>query len=521
MSFDDPASALQRATLARDWVQVISILEEHSRTLLFANTYAELYEALHRIPLEKVATSPIVVGLRDLWLRVPDRMLDDATALPQSPDALARLGRSPQARTFLEAGYLLIMAIGRRGLVDRARDYGARLLQIVDAARASQPHEVLELFPSLQLHVGILHLIGGDYTAGLSSLWRAYERADDNPRPYIRADAASKTALAYAMIGDHQRTAVWLQRYEAAPLQSPQFEARIRCTANAAELLMAVDQVDLSAAQEAHAMLLAADTYSEELFWAYLAYAETQYALLIGTPEDMLEHLARVESHYERWTGNGAISGPLLAAAKADLLTALGRANAAKNILEGPHTAHPLLQVGKARLALVTGQPSTALRYAADSAWMLSATTRQRIDMQLIQAVAAVRTGDHGLAQTALRRATDAARHSGTLRPFRTVPEADLQQVAASVPGAQELLDEAGRVEIGEPYATAIPLITLTPRESEILTRLTTPLSIQQIAISMRLSYNTVKVHVRGLYAKLSVSSREDAVAQARRHGLL
>jgi LuxR family maltose regulon positive regulatory protein len=518
---DDPVSALRHATLAEDWALVTSILDNHSRTLLFAHTYTDLYTALHRIPLTHVATSPVVIGLRDIWLRVPDAMLADATRLPESAAALDDLGRSPRARPTLEAGYLLAMAISRRGLSDRAREYGSRLLRIVDAARASRPEEILELYPSLHLHVGILHLVGGDYTAGLTSLWRAYERADDNPRPYIRADAASKTALAYAVMGDHARTSVWLERFAAAPLHSPQYEARIRCTADAARVLIATDQLQLSAAREANARLLVADTYGEEIFWAHLAYAEAQYALAVGTPEDMLEHLSRLESHYEHWIGNGAIAGPLIAATRADLLMALGRGNRAKDILEGPHADHPLLQVGRARLAMAAGQPEAALRFAADATWTESATPRQRLDMQLIQAVAAHRVGDHELARTALRRATDAAGQSGSLKPFRTVPEADLRQIAEDLPATQTLLDHASLTQIGEQFPSAISLITLTPRESEVLARLATPLSLQQIAISLHLSHNTVKVHVRTLYAKLGVASREDAIAEARRHGLL
>ena len=41
------------------------------------------------------------------------------------------------------------------------------------------------------------------------------------------------------------------------------------------------------------------------------------------------------------------------------------------------------------------------------------------------------------------------------------------------------------------------------------------------MAAALHVSVNTVKTHIGGLYAKLGVSSRADAVARARQVGLL
>ena len=46
-------------------------------------------------------------------------------------------------------------------------------------------------------------------------------------------------------------------------------------------------------------------------------------------------------------------------------------------------------------------------------------------------------------------------------------------------------------------------------------------LSLDEIATDLTVSVNTVKSHVRSIYAKLSVSSRRMAVLAAREHGLL
>jgi LuxR family transcriptional regulator, maltose regulon positive regulatory protein len=61
----------------------------------------------------------------------------------------------------------------------------------------------------------------------------------------------------------------------------------------------------------------------------------------------------------------------------------------------------------------------------------------------------------------------------------------------------------------------------LTHRELAVLRRLVSPLTNQEIAGEMAVSTNTVKTHIRTLYRKLGVGSRADAVAVARRRGLL
>ena len=68
---------------------------------------------------------------------------------------------------------------------------------------------------------------------------------------------------------------------------------------------------------------------------------------------------------------------------------------------------------------------------------------------------------------------------------------------------------------------TSTSTLNLTPREDEILQEMSRGLSDKEIARSLRMSENTVKFHVKHLYAKLQVGRRIDAVQQARRRGIL
>jgi DNA-binding NarL/FixJ family response regulator len=62
--------------------------------------------------------------------------------------------------------------------------------------------------------------------------------------------------------------------------------------------------------------------------------------------------------------------------------------------------------------------------------------------------------------------------------------------------------------------------ITLTRREVEVLAQLATKDSYLEIASSLSISENTLKIHVHHILHKLKVRNRQEAVDFARRHGL-
>jgi LuxR family maltose regulon positive regulatory protein len=69
---------------------------------------------------------------------------------------------------------------------------------------------------------------------------------------------------------------------------------------------------------------------------------------------------------------------------------------------------------------------------------------------------------------------------------------------------------------LGRPGAS-----TLTPAELRILPYLSTHMPYQDIALRIGVSRNTIKTHVGGIFAKLEVTGRSEAVERAREVGLL
>ena len=61
----------------------------------------------------------------------------------------------------------------------------------------------------------------------------------------------------------------------------------------------------------------------------------------------------------------------------------------------------------------------------------------------------------------------------------------------------------------------------LSAREFEVLQLLEEGLSNKQVAARLFVSLNTVKTHVKNIYAKLNAERRTQALAEARRLGLL
>ena len=61
----------------------------------------------------------------------------------------------------------------------------------------------------------------------------------------------------------------------------------------------------------------------------------------------------------------------------------------------------------------------------------------------------------------------------------------------------------------------------LTARERRLLRALSGPLTLREIGQELGVSLNTIRTHRRNIYAKLGVASRQEAVAEARKRGLI
>jgi DNA-binding NarL/FixJ family response regulator len=95
---------------------------------------------------------------------------------------------------------------------------------------------------------------------------------------------------------------------------------------------------------------------------------------------------------------------------------------------------------------------------------------------------------------------------------------------------ARQLLSRMGTIKPSTPaytdlqpirHARANPERLLTEREETVLQLLSRGYSYSELAKEMGVTINTIQTHIRGLYAKLEVHSKSEAIFEARQLGLL
>jgi DNA-binding NarL/FixJ family response regulator len=98
---------------------------------------------------------------------------------------------------------------------------------------------------------------------------------------------------------------------------------------------------------------------------------------------------------------------------------------------------------------------------------------------------------------------------------------ADLARESARALGAAPLLAELTTLGSRAQPGGHADHATLTPRETEILALVAEGRTNGEIGKQLFISTKTVSVHVSNILGKLEASSRTEAAAIARRHGLL
>jgi DNA-binding NarL/FixJ family response regulator len=71
-----------------------------------------------------------------------------------------------------------------------------------------------------------------------------------------------------------------------------------------------------------------------------------------------------------------------------------------------------------------------------------------------------------------------------------------------------------------QPQLNALPNVSLTERESEVLLRVAKGYTLPEIGVQLGLSRHTIADYVKQIYRKLNVSSRAEAALEAQRLGL-
>ncbi|MFB6979430.1 LuxR C-terminal-related transcriptional regulator [Streptomyces scopuliridis] len=210
------------------------------------------------------------------------------------------------------------------------------------------------------------------------------------------------------------------------------------------------------------------------------------------------------------------------AVARSAVALARGDHATAVSVLDGAESGGPSRTVALALAHLAAGHTETALRLVAPIDGSPGLTLPDRVRIRLLRTRAALPDGDPAATHALLAQALDAARPEQLRQPFTEAgpwlrhllhrPDSPLGVPAwltARPPDRQDGQDGPVLIE------------PLSGREREVLAHLEQMMSTDEIATALHLSVNTVKTHLRGLYRKLCVSRRREAVERGRELRLL
>jgi LuxR family transcriptional regulator, maltose regulon positive regulatory protein len=192
--------------------------------------------------------------------------------------------------------------------------------------------------------------------------------------------------------------------------------------------------------------------------------------------------------------------------------------------------ALPEMRIAGAALRLAQDNPEAATHALVALLDERALAMRPRVwpvQALLVEAIARDALGESEAAERALERALDLAEPEGLLIPFLLYPAAGLldrhrRRRTSHAALLSEILDLlAGRTPVRPRDTTHVLSGPLTESETRVLRYLPTNLSAPEIAGELYLSLNTIRTHMRHLYAKLGVHTRADAVERARALGLL
>lgn len=483
-----------------------------------AQDVGALASAVESIPQELLAERAVLV--RHLTEILPrgdgDVARNDFDDVPADDDGLRAVAAGPDAEIYLGAVMIGLMAARFRGDQAVARESARRGSIIVTGMIGESQHDVPVVIRRFHLQVGLVHLLDADLEAAERAFRRAYGPDEHETQDVPRRAAANRLALVHALRGDHPATRAWIERADAIDPPTGWLTPMIEAPRRLAELLLALDSLDCTAARR-HLADLSTTTATDEL-WSLEIAGRAATSLLWDGVHAALHEVQLATIDRSHLLGVGTLAHTQLLATEMNLLVALGRGTEAEELVPNPHQAHPRIRVARARLLVLSGRHREALALLASLTQTTHELVRVRVEALLLTARAYEELHEPLVSSTYLAQAV---RHPEFLSCFASVPRVLLTAHADEVPGLGAIVVDLELREAGPYYPERLDVITLTEREQQLVELLTTAGSRDSIARALSVSTNTVKTQLQALYRKLGVASREEAVARAYELGLL
>ncbi|MBF4514122.1 hypothetical protein ITJ66_16675 [Plantibacter sp. VKM Ac-2885] len=496
---------LVRAAAREDWETVSQLLDASFYRYLFEDA-AAVQSVLDRAPHQWFEEYPRLLLSRAIVDAVckSRRVVNGEAAAPYQAWVAAQDAHAPRDVLACRLERLRVL-IAHAWYRDASNEVDATLqyLQSAPFDAAGLP----DIMPAVLLGCGIGKLLAGELDAAASCFIEVTRRSSSEPEHPYATFGREHLALAHALNERYSQAAELLPedfiRSEPGTLKYLREPAGV-----VARLLVAVGTLDL---QTADAILQQIDgTIRDAEFGWMVIHAEAMLALAHEAPWDAAH---RVTMHLEvdsLRTAPASFGGAVLRADLVGLFQAAGDLRAADRVLgtKGLLIPQSHVVVAQARQSMLQGRPESVLQLLQqeESRHGSTAAVRFRPSGAVIYGAAELAMGERG-SRCAIHLAASAVTHDGARWALMAAPT-ELRQRLLPLVGTW-----VGTVP--QPWVHS-DRVKLTPRELEILGALRVHRTIKEVATDLHVSPNTAKTHVRTLYRKLGVHSREDALRSGR-----
>lgn len=512
-------AALRRSVEARDWL-FASRVARSSWNELMRNHGPQLRELFRDIPLSVLRRYPLLATLLALDYNRTGR--HRLRALEYF--ALARYGARTQRSTASPADRAVLKAIETASLrvsgqmssafVPAREGYDA-LLSLGPSDRDDLGRTEATLFNQF----GTTFFYAGRSDLALDAFARSTAVGEARGlRGGLQGLALSAGTLAVA--GDLPEARALIRQAEELDWPDGWRDGYMGSFLRLAQAMSALERLDPDAA-ERH--IRALDPHRETIeHWPLLAHVDAVVALLRGHTDRARFQLDAEIRHQHRRRAAGAETVARLARTRSLIELAAGNPVAAEAVLERGRS--PRTTVTLARIELARRRPEEALRRLLDAEG--AAATGER-SARVIGEDLVLRAASWALMDDRVR-AADATRAAFEYLAAR---EQGMALVLLPADALEAVLDRARDSGVRVPVAdvTRVPRIipstrhaaTFTPRELALIRALPGASSNTDLAAHLSVSVNTVKTQLRGLYRKLDVGTREEALAALEAMGLM
>lgn len=523
-------NAIQQALMADEWRDAADLMAEHGLSLILRDEAATLHQLVGRLPADLVQADPELT-----LLAAADGIVHDDPEMATAGLRLAQRRKELLDRDRRDR-FALLLAICRSALawqvgdLDEAVVAGHQALALQARAVAGDTDDTRALTLS---NLGTAELWAGDLDAAEVHLQEGHAVSRRAGLGALQLTCTSQLAVLCAMRGAlGQASRLGENAAELAAQRG--WSSSVQATGGYLALAWVHYHRDA---------LVEADRYLERAVAASRVRPERPVTLAVAMVRARLQRargdlagaLATVASARQDLTGwrPPARLWRWLVLTEAELHSAAGQPQSAGSLLEGLDESGPLGAgevVAVARLQLAEGDAAGA---AATLASCLDGTAPAGllavpVEAWLLDALASDALADRDRAAASLERALSLAEREGFRRSFLDAgapARSLLVRYRHRMPTSWSYLDEllqssAESVPTPAPPPSAL-VEPLTERERIVLRYLSSLMTYEEIASDLYVSPNTVKSHVNGIFRKLGVSGRRQAVRSARELQLL